>query len=137
MGVVFLGETVVAQRPGGIAGAGEGPEKTNSECGSDAGFIQSPQEFPDFLRFAEIATGDPEEADFRTKLPETIRIGLLMHPVNAGSAQLKESGGDGFVGEEHELLDELVRLVVLDLLNINDTATSIETKAGFRRREFQ
>ena len=137
MGVVFLGETVVAQRPGGIAGAGEGPEKANPKGRSDAGFLQSIQELLDFPWFAEIATGDPVEADLRAKLLETNRIGMLMDPMDAGFAQLEEPGGDGFVSEEHELLDELVRLVVLDLLNINDPAPSIETEAGFRGREFQ
>ena len=137
MGVVFLGETVVAQRPGGIAGAGKGPEKANPKGGSDTGFLQSTQKFLDFSWFAEITTGDPVEANLRAKLLETNRIRMLMDPVDAGFAQLKESGGNGFVSEEHELLDELVRLVVLDLLNINDPAPLIETKAGFRGREFK
>ena len=137
MGVVFLGQAVVAQRPGGIAGAGEGPEEPDPERGSDAGFLQPPQEFLDFPRFAEIATGNPVEVDFFAKLPETGRIGMLMDPVDAGFAQLEEPGGDGFVSEEHELLDELMGLVVLDLLNINDPAPPIETKAGFRGREFK
>ena len=54
-----------------------------------------------------------------------------MNPVKSRTFFVIEVAGDGFVGEEHELLDQLVGLVGRLFLNPVGSALGIEENAQF------
>ena len=60
-----------------------------------------------------------------------------MHPVQGGPLQLHQSAGHGLVGEEHELLDQVVGLVALDQVDAGDPAAFIESDLRLREVELQ
>ena len=61
----------------------------------------------------------------------------FMDPIERGPLPLHQPTGHGLVGEEHELLDELVGLVVVEDVDASDAAALIESDLRLREVELE
>ena len=135
--VIFLGETVMAQWVGSVAGPGEGAQEANPQSWSSRGFVQSFHESLEFLPVVQVAAGNTVKSQGVPEFLKASGVGVFMDTMKSRALQLSQPGGDGFIGEEHEFLDELMGPVVGDLLDRCDTPLSIKTKECFGGRELQ
>ena len=111
VGVVGFGQAEVAETFGRIDGPLEGAEEADFQGMS---VRTTGEEFEDFLDFSPLrqiagfdTVGDKEFPVFK-------QAGFVRHFVDAvegGSAFMVEVAGDRLVGEEHKLLDQLVRFI--------------------------
>jgi len=111
VGVVGFGQTEVAETFGRVDGPFEGAKKTDLE---DIAIWAAGKKFQDFLNFAPLgqvacfdAVGDEKFAIF----DQAGFIGSFVNPVKRRTFFVIEVAGDRFVGEEHELLNQLVGFV--------------------------
>ena len=137
VGVFGLGETVMAERLGGVAGTHEGLEETDLERLADGNLVEARQQFLDFGAAPEVTARDVMGEDFLAIFHEAFFVRLLVDAVDGGLLPRHEAGGDSFIGEEHEFLDELMGNVVLDLLDAKDAALFIEADFAFGEIEFE
>lgn len=80
----------------------------------------------DFLALGEVAAGDVVGEDGFAVFGEFFVFGGFVDAVDGWEVQLHETAGDGFVGEEHALFDELVGDVVFVAVDAEDAAAVIE-----------
>lgn len=132
VGVMAFGEAEVAEGFDGVAGAHQGLEESDLEGGPDGEGVQAMQEALDFGALGEVAAGDIVGEDLLAVFAEAPFIGGLVDAVNGRDARLDEAAGDGLVGKEHVLLDELVGFVVFDLLDPFHATLVIEADLHFR-----
>ena len=71
------------------------------------------------------------------KFPETAGVRLFMCAMDGCPLQVAEMGCNGFVGQKHELFDQLMCSVVDDRLDGLDPSFSVEEEACFPGGEFQ
>ncbi len=64
-------------------------------------------------------------------------VGRLVDAVNRRAIQAHQPRGDGFIGQQHAFLDELVGDVVLDFLDAQHPAGVIQANLGFRKVQVQ
>ena len=137
MGVVGFGQAEVAEAFWGVDGALEGAEEADLE-GVAVG--SAGENFKDLLNFATLgevpcfdAVGDEELSIFL----EARFLGGFMDTVDGGSVFLVEVAGDGFIGEEHKLFDELVRFVGGLFFDSGGAALGVEDDTQFRKIEIE
>ena len=69
--------------------------------------------------------------DVLAKFVDAARVGFFVDAVDGLLILAHQPRGHGFVGEQHVFLDQLMRNVVLDLFNAQDTALFVEADLGF------
>ena len=137
VGVVGLGEAVVAETFRRVDGALEGAEQ-----GDLQGVAVGParQEFEDFLDFAALGEVACLDAVGQQKLAIFLQAGFVRHlvdPIKGGTMLAVEVAGDGLVGEEHELLNELVGFVRRLFLDPVRAAAFVEEDAELGKIEIE
>ncbi len=68
---------------------------------------------------------------------ELLRLGILMHAVERGNEPVLQFTRDGFVRREHEFLDQLMRLIVLDPLQKDWLSLRVEPHFHLREIEIE
>ena len=78
-----------------------------------------------------------EGAGFFRELLEFARIGILVNPIDGRNGSVLRLVGDGLIGGEHELFDELMALVVFAALDPDGTTPLIEDDADLSELEVE
>jgi len=65
------------------------------------------------------------------EVEEAVGVGVFVDAVEGGFVALVEDAGDGFVGDEHEFLDELVGFVVDFFFDASGGAVFVEDDGDF------
>ena len=76
-------------------------------------------------------------AEGSPKFPETSRVGSFVGAMDGHPLQSGEPSCNGFVCQEHEFLDQLMRSVVEDRFYGFDSPLSVQEKACFPGGKFQ
>ncbi len=79
----------------------------------------------------------PESLGVDPEIDQFVLVRIFMDPVEAGKVQAGNVTGDRFVGGQHELLDQLMRDVILNLLDRNRASILAEADLGFREIKIQ
>ena len=137
MGVFLLGQAVVAERFDRVPGAHERAQEADLEGGADGHGGEFAQELLHLGADGEVAAGQVVGHDFGAVFPQPSFIRSLVDPVDRGTIQGHEAGRDGFVGQEHELLDQLMGDVVVMPFDAQHPALVIQPDFGFRKIHFQ
>jgi hypothetical protein len=85
----------------------------------------------------QVADLDAEGGEELPELGELLLVGIVVHAVERGQVVAAGEAGDGLVGEEHEFLDELVALVVVDELDAVSVAGGVDEDFGLRHVEIE
>ena len=137
MGVVGFGQAEVAEAFWGVDSAFERTEEADLE---GVAIGSAGENFKDFLNFAalgEISCFDSVREKKFTIFLEARFLGSFMDTVDGGSVFLVEVAGDGLIGEEHKLFDELVRFVGGLFFDSGGAALGVEDDAEFRKIEVE
>ncbi len=135
VGIVTLGETVVAERFNGVTGSHKGFKEADLEGGTNGEAVEPLQEPLDFEPVIEIPGLNVVAEHFLPVFLEAAGIGFFMDAVDGGAFQVEQAGGYGFVREEHEFLDQLMRNVVLDFFDTGNRTVFVETNFHFGKVE--
>ena len=133
MGVFGLAQSVMAQRFDGVTGAHEGFEEADLQGRADGQGVEAAHKFLDLAALGEVAAGDLVAENVLAVFLQTAFFGRLMDAIDGGAAQGHQPGGHGFVGQEHEFLDQLVGDVVFDAFDARGGGPA--RQGGFWSRE--
>ena len=137
VGVVGFGQAEVAEAFWGVDSAFERTEEADLE---GVAIGSAGENFKDFLNFAalgEISCFDSVREKKFTIFLEARFLGSFMDTVDGGSVFLVEVAGDGLIGEEHKLFDELVRFVGGLFFDSGGAALGVEDDTQFRKIEVE
>ena len=137
MGIFFLGQTVVTQGLHGVTGAHEGFQEADLQGRADGQGLEQVHQFLNLFLLAQITAGDVLAEDVFTVFGETLWIRFLMDAIDGGRVAAHQFRSDGFIGEEHVFLDQLMGDIVLCLFDAQDFALFIEADLGLGEIEFQ
>ena len=135
MAVVSLGESVVSQWIGRVTGTLEALEESDFQCAGIWFPLQSIEQALQFGSMTEIAGFHAVSGGQFTVFIELFRIGLFVNAVDVGLIAPLEMACHEFIGQEHQLLDQLVGDVVLDQFQLHGASLAIEP--DFHLRHFQ
>ena len=137
MRVVIFRQTVMAERLRRITG----PLQTFQEAdlqrlllrfASERG--QQALQFRSLGQIADlVAVAEDQLPIFR----QLLRIGIFVDAINGWNEPVLQLARDGFIRREHELLDQLMGLVVLDPLELDRLALRVEPHFHFRKIEIE
>ena len=137
MGVVLLRETEVPARNDVVARALERTQQPDAQrvpCGMLGDAVR---QAPHFRAVLQVAAFDAERPDLVPVLVQPLGIRFLMHAMQRHPVHLAQTDGHGLVGQEHELLDQLVGLVIEVLLEAQHVAARIQPDLDLARTQFQ
>ena len=87
------------------------------------------EQLHDLLAVGEVADLDLERAEQVTEFDEALLVGIVVHAVKRDELVRAREAGDRLVGGEHELLDQLMAFVVLDLFEAVGVALGVDEAA--------
>ena len=137
MEVVGLGESVMAERFGGITRALQALEQGKFEGVFLRLAFDAEQQFPQGGATVAGSGAETVEAGEFAEFREFALIRILVHAVGASHAGAAQDGGDGLVGGEHTFLDQLVRDIILDLAQFDGPPGTIEDDLHFGEVEIE
>jgi len=95
------------------------------------------QERGDILFLSEVSGLETGGLHIFGEVVEFGGIGFVMHAMDGRQASPIERGGNGFVGRQHELFDQLVAFVVFDFNQAFRVALRIDEDLGLRHIEIE
>lgn len=137
MAVIGFGESVVPQRLRGVARALERTQQARFEKVFFGRAGNAFEELLDFAARVRMADGVAEGAREFAPFLQFLGIGVFMDAGKDGDFPTAKLGGDGLVGEEHELLDELMGHVVFDLLDLLRNALGVAAHLDLGKVQFE
>ncbi len=93
-----------------------------------------------FLQLEAVFQAGGLEAEFGDEAGQGVqfaRIGVGVHAAQEAVLRLEQRVGDGFVGGQHELFDDLMAFGVFDHVSAGDAAVLVEIDFHFFHRQFQ
>ena len=133
--IFFLGETVMAEWFDGIPGAHQRLEKANLEGGADGQPVELLEQALDFAAVGKVAALDFVAEDFFAKFLEPFFVRRFVDAIHCRAMLSHQAGGGGFVGQKHELFDELMRDVVVGFFDARNSAFVVQKDFGFGKVE--
>jgi hypothetical protein len=131
VGIFLFSQAVMAEGFDGIASTHEGTEEADFEGLADGQAVKFFEELLHLDAIGEVAALDVMAEDVLAVFLEPPVVGGFVNAVESGAIQGHEPGGDGLVGQEHEFFDELMRGIVFDLFDAQDSAALVEPDFGF------
>ena len=137
--VVLRREAEVTGALGGVAGLLEGAERHRLDDRLLRGADDGIEELLHLLRADALVIADTDEVaevlDGEAELLELLGIRLLVYTEDERNLLPEEVLGDGFIGREHEVLDQHMGFVSLVWVNVGDMALCIEDDLRLREVE--
>ena len=127
----------MTERIGRVSRSAQTSQQTDFQC---AFLMPSHQYFQKALHFPplrKIADLDPVRLNLVSIISEPLRIRFLMNPVDGRNRSFSGLPGNQFVRQEHELLDQLMRNIVLFAHQADCLSFRIQDHAHFRHVQFQ
>jgi hypothetical protein len=81
-------------------------------------------------RVGQRRRGDSERGELFHELTDALRVGAFVDAVEAWDRRLREPAGDGFVGSDHQVLDQAVGLSLRARPDLDDVAVLVEGELG-------
>ena len=100
-------EVAVGRRA--IAGLLERTQELDADGVTVFAVLEAGEQLDHLGAVREVADLEAVAGEFFAEGGELLGVGVVVHAVDVRDGRLVEGGRDALVGEEHELLDELVR----------------------------
>ena len=136
MGVELLRQPVMPDRLGRVPGLLQRAQQPEMDRVFLRFAVHRGEQFLELAAVGEVADFVAEALRVLAEVFQLVEVGILMNPVETGNLRLAQMPGDGFVGDEHEFLDELVRDVIFNLLDAQRLAGFL-VQADLDLREVQ
>ena len=137
VGVLLFRQAEMSQRFQRVAGPHERLEEADLERRANGKRVELVQEALNLGALAQIAARHIVAEHFLAVFLEPRFLRGFVDPVDCRLLHLHEASRHGLVGQQHVLLDELMRDVVLDSLDPGDATGFVETDLHFRKVEFE
>ena len=111
--VVALRQAEVAVRRRAVAGLLERPQQLDADGVAVLAVLEAGEQLDHLGTVGEVADLEAVAGELFAEGGELLGVGVVVDAVDVRDRSLVEGRGHALVGEEHELLDELVRFVVL------------------------
>ena len=137
VGVMLLGEPVVAVGGGPVAGLLEAAEKAHAQVVGLRMGLELEEDAVEVAADVEVPRADPEGLEVVGKLVQLVGIRFVVDAVDAGQVAVVEGAGNRFIGGQHEFLDQLVAFVLLDADDGLGIAFRVDVDFGLGHVQFE
>ncbi len=127
----------MAERLDGVTRAHERFEKSDLERRADRQRAELLQQFLHFGGLAQVAARDVMASTSCAIFLQASRVRLFVDAINRWRVQAHQARRDGFVGQQHVFLDQLVRHVVLVFLDAQDFSLLVQPDFRFGKIQFE
>ncbi len=122
---------------GAVGGLAQAAEELGAQGVALRVVGQNLEQADELLALGEVGDADAVGGELLAELVEFVGVGVVVHAVERGEFFAFGEAGEGLVGGEHELLDELVALVVLDALEAVGVALGVHEDLGLGHVEVE